>query len=473
MSGGADTTTVPKRPQVAQRDNGHRLERTVFQTSRLLDYFTERELRYQTGRSPWEWPIVIVKELVDNALDACEDAGIAPDIAVTIERDDNDGRITVADNGPGIAPETLTQILDFSVRVSDKEAYVSPTRGAQGNALKTVLAIPYVTSTSEPKMGQVTVVSRGIRHELTVATDLLKQEPRIEHRQAEHMDPVTSISVALDYRGILGGADLDVLYKWLRGYALFNPHAAFRLEMPEGKETWPARCPGWAKWTPSDPTSPWWYTDDDLGRLIAAYIVHAQNGGRDLPVRELVAQFRGLSSTTKQKHITSQLPQRHLSDFMCDGHLDGKAVATLLAALRAEAKPVKPDHLGVLGGEAICNCLASWYELKADCFRYLCLKGNEGDLPYVLEVALARKSGSVLEQFMGLNSAPTYGDPFAELRLRHETSRTVFAGTGLNSLLSEFKVQQGDPLVLVVHLAFPRPRFRDRGKTGLQLGGTR
>jgi hypothetical protein len=38
----------------------------------------------------------------------------------------------VADTGSGIAPETITKILDYTVRASDKEAYVSPTRGAQG-----------------------------------------------------------------------------------------------------------------------------------------------------------------------------------------------------------------------------------------------------------------------------------------------------------------------------------------------------
>lgn len=458
---------------VAQRDKGPRLERTMFETSRLLEYFTERELRYQTGRAPSEWPIVIVKELVDNALDACEDAGIAPEITVAVESDDRESRITVTDNGPGIAPETLARILDFSVRVSDKEAYVSPTRGAQGNALKTVIAIPYVASTADPKVGKVVITSRGIRHDLTIRTDLLRQEPRIEHTQAEETSPITSVSLALDYRGILAADDPGSFYKWLRGYSLFNPHATFRLETPEGVETWPARGPAWVKWTPSDPTSPWWYTEDDLGRLIAAHLVHAENGGRDLPTRELVAQFRGLSSTIKQKRITSQLFQKHLSDFMRNGDLDGEAVAAFLTMLRAEAKKVKPDHLGVLGEAVIRDCLEAWYELKPDCFRYTCLKGYEGDLPYVLEVALARKAHPPLEQYLGLNYAPTYSDPFAELRLQHDSKRAVFAGTGLNALLSEFKVQSTDPLVLVVHLAFPRPRFRDRGKTGLQLEGSR
>ena len=449
--------------------NGHRLERTMFETSRLLEYFTERELRYQTGRSPAEWPIVIVKELMDNALDACEDAGVAPEIAVTI----TDNTITVTDNGLGIAPETLERILDFSTRTSDKEAYVSPTRGAQGNALKTVVAIPYVTSADEPKVGHVTVTSRGIRHDLIINTDLLHQEPRIDHHQTPAADDVTSVEVALDYRGILEGSEGADFYKWLQGYVLFNPHASFRLETPKGQRTWPARQPDFAKWTPSDPTSPWWYTADDLGRLIAAHAVHANNGNRDLPLRELVAQFRGLSSTAKQKKVTSQFSQRRVSEFVRDGELDTPAVATLLAALKDKTTPAKAQHLGVLGEENIVAALSDWYELETDCFDYVCLKGYDSGLPYVLEIAFARKDEGEMEEYMGLNFAPTYGDPFAEARLEHAAKSNVFAGTGLNALLAEFKVQFYDPVVLVVHLAYPRPRFRDRGKSGLQLEQTR
>ena len=43
------------------------LKRTMFETSRVLEYFTERELSYQTGHNKSDWPLVIFKELIDNA----------------------------------------------------------------------------------------------------------------------------------------------------------------------------------------------------------------------------------------------------------------------------------------------------------------------------------------------------------------------------------------------------------------------
>ena len=63
-----------------------------------------------------------------------------PDVQIDVLGD----RIVVADNGPGLPAEVIDGVLDFSVRVSSREAYVSPTRGAQGNALKTMVAMPFV-----------------------------------------------------------------------------------------------------------------------------------------------------------------------------------------------------------------------------------------------------------------------------------------------------------------------------------------
>jgi len=152
------------------------LERATFTTSRLLDFFSEKELTAQTGHAPAQWPVVILKELADNALDACEEAGIAPVIEVTVNRDG----ITVTDSGPGIPLETVAGVLDYSVRVSSREAYVAPDRGAQGNALKTILAMPFVL---DGLAGRVTVTARGARHEIGVRVDPIRQKPVIEHER--------------------------------------------------------------------------------------------------------------------------------------------------------------------------------------------------------------------------------------------------------------------------------------------------
>jgi len=54
------------------------MERTIFETPRAAEYFDARELQAQTGQPRYEFATVVLKELVDNALDAAETAGVAP-----------------------------------------------------------------------------------------------------------------------------------------------------------------------------------------------------------------------------------------------------------------------------------------------------------------------------------------------------------------------------------------------------------
>ena len=123
-------------------DSTRRIDRTTFTTSRALDFLDRKNLEAQTGHPMDQWALVVLKELGDNALDVCEEAAIAPEITFRI--DTKGGSITVSDNGPGIPAATVTGILDFDTLTSSRAAYVIPTRGAQGNALKTLLAMPYI-----------------------------------------------------------------------------------------------------------------------------------------------------------------------------------------------------------------------------------------------------------------------------------------------------------------------------------------
>jgi DNA topoisomerase VI subunit B len=153
----------------------HSFERQHFATDRTLEFFTESELRTQIGCARDLWPLAIAKELIDNALDACESAaGAAPEIIVTLEED----VLTVADNGPGIPDAVIERSLDYLVRVSDKRHYVAPTRGQLGNALKCIWAAPFVVN---GKQGLVEVDTCGTRHLINVELDLLAQKPRLEH----------------------------------------------------------------------------------------------------------------------------------------------------------------------------------------------------------------------------------------------------------------------------------------------------
>ena len=211
------------------------------------------------------------------------------------------------DNGPGIASEVIGKILDFSTRTSDKQAYVSPTRGAQGNALKTLLAIPYVLSGG--KTGTIDIESQGLRHIVSVSTDHIASRPCIEHG-TEAIVRTGGISILLK---LVSASSNDVsqdtqnLQKLVFDYALFNPHAALTLLQREDENHFSATTTNWRKWLPSDPTSAHWYNVERFENLIASYVAAESDGGRARTVREFVSEFRGLSSTVKQKKVTGQL----------------------------------------------------------------------------------------------------------------------------------------------------------------------
>ena len=148
------------------------LTREAFETSRLLNFFSKRELVAQTGHGTEWWPEMVVKELTDNAVDAMEQAGTPPTVEISV----SDESISVTDSGPGIPESTLRATLDYSVRVSTNSKYVSPTRGSQGNALKVISAIPYVL---DGESGRLEVSTGGKSYEITVKTDPIQQKPVI------------------------------------------------------------------------------------------------------------------------------------------------------------------------------------------------------------------------------------------------------------------------------------------------------
>ena len=155
-----------------------KLTRVAFAVSRLMEFCSKRELQNQTGHSVYDWPLVVAKELFDNALDACEEAEVAPDITVIVEQD----RIIVQDNANGIDAKTIESILDYTIRVSSREAYVSPTRGAQGNALKTILAMGYVLQGAAGDAAGVTIIeTRGVAHRIEFRADHINNQPKIIH----------------------------------------------------------------------------------------------------------------------------------------------------------------------------------------------------------------------------------------------------------------------------------------------------
>jgi DNA topoisomerase VI subunit B len=429
------------------------LDRVTFTTSRLLEFFSEKELTTQTGHGKTQWPLVTIKELVANALDAAEEAGTAPVIAVTV---DSDG-VTVTDNGPGIPPETVAGVLDYSVRVSSREAYCAPDRGSQGNALKTLVAMPFVLDGSE---GHVTITGCGVRHGITVRVDQLRQEPVITTTR-EHVNGRTGTVACVHWpgsaRSVLDAAEPQFL-QIAEDYAWLNPHltisAGWDGEDPQADA---ATDPGWVKWKPSMATSAHWYTPQSLERLAAAYVTHPGHEG--MLVREFVTMFRGLSSSAKTKTVLAEtgMARTTLADLVAGGHADRAAVASLLNTMKQHSRPVKPAQLGVIGQEHLAARVAG-LGAKMESFTYKKLTGETGGLPWVVEAAFAWCPGRGRRRLVtGVNWSPGIVNPFRQV--------------GWDSLDSLLERQRADEdCAVVLHLARPvAALFTNRGKSEVVL----
>lgn len=426
-----------------------KLERQVFETSRELEFFTEKELMMQIGHDTHLWPIALLKELIDNALDACELAGRAPEIEIAVDEES----FSISDNGPGLPEETMVRSMDYLVRVSDKAYYVSPTRGQMGNALKAVWAAGFVANGE----GVVEVASLGKRHVVTVSLDRIAQKPRMVPEVSPDGFVKNGTFVKVHWPESSGRL-LEGSHSFYNGrqyradqlieaYAAFNPHATFKLN---GK-TYDRTDPTWRKWRPDEPTSPHWYTPETLRDLIAAYVAEERRRGKKIKtVRAFVSEFRGLTSTIKQKEISAAYSGVYLQDMVKDDDIDPAFVERLLADMKGMSKPPKPSALGIIGKDHLTRWMTIHGDAAEKSVKYHCTMSKEG-MPHVIEVAFGVRKRDNASRILctGMNWTPALGDPIPTL----------------SHVVQEMRIDFHDPVTLVVHLARPRFEFVDRGKT--------
>jgi DNA topoisomerase VI subunit B len=464
---------VAKPDRVGRSKPSPKLTRVAFTVSRLMEFCTKRELQNQTGHSVHDWPLVVLKELMDNALDACEEAEVAPDISIIVEPES--GSITILDNANGIETDTIKSILDYSIRVSSREAYVSPTRGAQGNALKTILAMGYVldrevVSSNTDAAGVTIIEARGIEHRIEFRVDHINNQPKIAHTTTPSSINVgTKITIEWPHVEWLEEAE-DAFKRLAESYVWFNPHLTLRgvwhgqpfLDVA-------ATDPHWEKWRPRNPTSAHWYDESRLQRYLAAHVARDSDLKRHRTVREFIAEFRGLSGTAVQRKILAEVGCSHqsLEQFFGVDQVNRSGIAKLLASMRKYSKPVVPKHLGVIGAAHFKQRFLAAGG-NAETFKYEQRKGITNDgIPYVVEVAFGlhqsslTQGPSVSRKFItGANWSAGINNPFRAFGS---------TGEGLENTLAKVRANASQPVICALHLASAYIQYADRGKSSIIL----
>jgi DNA topoisomerase-6 subunit B len=208
----------------------------------VSEFFTKN--RHLLGfDNPRKALLTCVKEAVDNALDACEEAGILPDVTVRLEVVPIDGvtppasqatrfRVTVTDNGPGIVRQQIPRIF-AKLLYGSKFHRLRMSRGQQGIGISAAGMYAQLT-TGKPVRIISRIGPRAAAHFFEVQIDTKKNEPLVhESKQIEWDQPRgTQVTMEIEGRYQRGRASVD---EWLEQTSIANPHAKLTYYTPEGE----------------------------------------------------------------------------------------------------------------------------------------------------------------------------------------------------------------------------------------------
>src|SRR5881296_3567310 len=177
----------------------------------VSEFFTKN--RHLLGfDNPRKALLTCVKEAVDNALDAAEEAGILPDVVVTLEVASSDDaapppasqatrfRVTVIDNGPGIVRHQIPPIF-AKLLYGSKFHRLRMSRGQQGIGISAAGMYSQLT-TGKP----VQIVSRTGKgkpaHHYEIAIDTAKNAPQTVKEGVVEWDRDHGTRVSMELSGV-------------------------------------------------------------------------------------------------------------------------------------------------------------------------------------------------------------------------------------------------------------------------------
>lgn len=179
--------------------------------------------------------LTTVKEGVDNSLDACEEAGILPDIRIEIHQvSETRFRVCIEDNGPGIVKAQVPKIFG-RLLYGSKFHRLRQSRGQQGigisaagmyGLLTTGKAIRIITRTGKKKPA----------HEFELVIDTRANEPKVKRDQEVAWEKEHGTRVEIELEGAYRGGQHSV-DAYIRQISLANPHAHIEYLPPNPEKT--------------------------------------------------------------------------------------------------------------------------------------------------------------------------------------------------------------------------------------------
>ena len=199
--------------------------------------------------------LTTIKEAVDNSLDACEEAGILPEVWVHMEQTSpNRFKVGVQDNGPGILKAQIPNIFG-KLLYGSKFHRLRMSRGQQGIGISAA-GMYGVLTTGKPVKIISKVSPRKPAHYYEIQIDTKKNKPEILNNKGEGVDVPpgeagrkaiekhgiewieqdhgTRVTIELEARYTRGRGSVD---EYLEQTAIANPHVTIHYKDPDGNET--------------------------------------------------------------------------------------------------------------------------------------------------------------------------------------------------------------------------------------------
>jgi DNA topoisomerase-6 subunit B len=199
----------------------------------VAEFFTKN--RHLLGfDSPLKALLTAVKEAVDNSLDACEEAGILPEVTVELAPiTENRYRMAVEDNGPGIVAEQIGKVFG-KLLYGSKFHKLSQTRGQQGIGISAAGMYGQLT-TGKPVRILSRTGKRAQAHEFLLSIDTLRNKPDIHESKTTEWekDHGTRVEIEMEAKYQKGLRSVDM---YLKQTAIANPHVTIHYADPLGEK---------------------------------------------------------------------------------------------------------------------------------------------------------------------------------------------------------------------------------------------
>jgi DNA topoisomerase VI subunit B len=235
------TRGAPRRAASVKRKRGAEPETAQSMAAKqreisVSEFFTKN--RHLLGfDNPRKALLTAIKEAVDNALDACEEAHILPDLFVEIiavEGAEDRFRVAVTDNGPGIVKAQIPKIFG-KLLYGSKFHRLKMSRGQQGIGISAAGMYGQLT-TGRPMCITSRTGAKTPAHYYEVQLDTIKNQPQILREDEVEWDQPrgTRVELELEARFQRGRQSVD---EYLQQTAVANPHARIIYHAPDGEKT--------------------------------------------------------------------------------------------------------------------------------------------------------------------------------------------------------------------------------------------